>query len=100
MKEAKLKAFSSELSFQGAELFSIILQESIHKKFFEICPMMQKMMLQPEDINVLTPRCRTPKVSKIGAFSQYLRVTTFWDLKIYTQKYMTLRDFDNFLFFP
>ena len=53
VKDAKLKAFSSELSFQGAELFSIILQESIHKKFFEICPMMQKMMLQPEDINVL-----------------------------------------------
>ena len=32
VKDAKLKAFSSELSFQGAELFSIILQESIHIK--------------------------------------------------------------------
>eukprot|EP00493_Phyllostaurus_siculus_P020708 UN21033 len=32
-------------------------------------------------------------------FFAYLRVTTFWDLKIYTQKYMTPRDFDNFLFF-
>ena len=48
----------------------------------------------------LTPRCRTPKVSKVGTFLQYLRVTTFWGFKIYTQKYMTLRDFDNFLFPP
>ena len=53
VKDAKLKTFSSELSFQGAELFSLILQESMQKNFFEICPMMQKMMLQPEDINVL-----------------------------------------------
>ena len=60
----------------------------------------QKWAHFQKSLNPLTPRCRTPKVSKIGAFSQYLRVTTFWDLKIYTQKYMTLRDFDNFLFFP
>ena len=48
----------------------------------------------------LTPRCRTLKVPKVGAFSPYLRVTTFWGFEIYTQKCMTLRDFDNFLFFP
>ena len=48
----------------------------------------------------LTPRCRTSKVPKVGAFSPYLRVTTFWGFEIYTHKYMTLRNFDNFLFFP
>ena len=47
----------------------------------------------------LTPRCRTLKVPKVGTFSWYLRVTTFWGFKIYTQNYMTLRDFDNFFFF-
>jgi len=40
VKDAKLEAFSAELSFQ--ELFSIILQESIDKNFCEICPMLQK----------------------------------------------------------
>ena len=29
-----------------------------------------------------------------------MRVTTFGGFEIYTQKCMTLRDFDNFLFFP
>ena len=47
----------------------------------------------------LTSRCRTLKVPKVGTFSWYLRVTTFWGFKIYTQNYMTLRDFDNFFFF-
>ena len=47
----------------------------------------------------LTPQCRTLKVPKVGAFSPYLRVTTFWGFEIYTQKCMTLRDFDNFFFF-
>ena len=47
----------------------------------------------------LTPRSWTLKVPKVGTFSWYLRVTTFWGFKIYTQNYMTLRDFDNFFFF-
>ena len=47
----------------------------------------------------LTPRCRTLKVPKVGTFSWYLRVTAFMGFEIYTQKYMTLRDFDNFFFF-
>ena len=58
--------------------------------------------LQPaiDFVTHLTPRCRTLKVPKVGAFSPYLRVTTFGGFEIYTQKCMTLRDFDDFLFFP
>ena len=57
-------------------------------------------LLWPDYHFKLTPRCRTLKVPKVGVFSPYLRVTTFWGFEIYTQKCMTLRDFDNFLFFP
>ena len=53
----------------------------------------------PVNVFFFNPQCRTLKVPKVGAFSQYLRVTTFWGFKIYTQKCMTLRDFDNFFFF-
>ena len=35
---------------------------------------------------------------EVGAFSPYLKATTFWGFEIYTQKCMILRDFDKFLF--
>ena len=47
----------------------------------------------------LTPRCRTLKVRKVGIFSPYLRLATFYGFKMSSLNYMSLRNFEFFSFF-
>ena len=52
-------------------------------------------------LSFLTPRCRTLKVLKVGAFSPYLRVATFWGFEIYIPRnawpFVILKTFCFFL---